>query len=310
MTAADDYSNALSFCCTEGSDDQTKPVGCYAQLDGGSYKLIHIRAAALNDLFCALYEIFAEKYKDTYEVVALSEYDGDEEAVSFLRQGEEYCPFPINSLSNAPISNSAECYYSEDGSSLTGFLIVATRGNNRLAFYQKVYSYSINKRKGLHSFLRGQDTYDSVGGDGDSDLLVIENRVDCVIFNNTIFTMSPNILRDSESYQRYIKKEAQSRLDEVGDRLGLGDLFGNESVRAYIDRRPSSLSRLAGMKDMWLLTTEKDDSEIKSFVQGNTYYAPLLSDEGDLRIDSEADVKLLLDFLDDAYLGSDLSGNN
>lgn len=274
---------------------------CYVDLGNGEVKLLRLnregRTGFVEAQLERLYEHFFEKEEKVGAV------DDCEDATIFgIVQSEEFHPCCL------PCENVFEPFEMSERSCLRGVYTNAVSDVGSILLYQKIYNFSINKKKRLFSLFRGEDVLSGEMKISDHEMLVLEDRVDLFSYEACLFARSLNEFKRTEEFRRHQKKRALDRIRALEERFGLQGTWNSDSLAQYLENNPLASQRIARIKKPWFEEDDLEDDVVVCRLKSDQYYTSLIEADtdnfGQITSDSAA---VLVDFLDDARLQSRIS---
>lgn len=215
-----------------------------------------------------------------------------------LKQDESYNPF---SIVNKPIEEIKK-FSTDDIDNSKGILFKFKRQDLCIWAYQHIYPVTIpNKKRGIKYALQDGDIFIEMK----KNIFPISQKVDMLIINDEIVTNDISLLEKQFKFEEFIKDNANISIEKIKK---LGVVSNIEKVTDYV-KRP----RISYAKKMMRIRNSKvfemsSDELLDCINTLQRWKGKFNIDDGKIVLKNFAQVKNLIELLDETYTRSDVTG--
>lgn len=181
---------------------------------------------------------------------------------------------------------------------LKAFIIKISDGKDDIYCYQNIAVNAIIKHYNRIPIIRSEDFYEQI----DSNVVVIESKVDFILYNNTLYIKNWKLLENQFQFTDFIKSNADKTLQNIKDNGLLDDM--SKIIKEAESKLPISKKLMRAGNSLVL---KKPKEQILTNAKSIEQYKPLFNEDGAMVVKTCNDVKLFIKLLNDDMLYSKLT---
>lgn len=244
-----------------------------------------------------------KKYEaDDSQYAGVKDIANEQKRIFMIPENDAYFPFRIlKMVDDHPFTDTGITGFKEsDIDNAKGFLFRFEKqynnGNKVLWAYQQIYAEQITKKERATGFLDDGDVFRELKGRA----LSIKEKVDLIIFEDTIATGDIKLLQKSFSFEVFINAVAQQAIKSVED----VDIITNSGILyEYLSRSGGDkkyarkMMRIRDSKVLRMATTDLH----KKIEEVDRWKGKFSFDGDRIKLNTYKDVELFIDLLDERY---------
>lgn len=253
-----------------------------------------------------LKNMLLEVIKDTYLSDDVAYADGslladNQKKMLYFEQGEQFHPFAYLKSTDEYAD-----FQETDLNQAVGFLFCLRKDTKQIGLYQHLWSIMVpnKKRTGIVTRLvTGEDKI--IFSEQKERLITIAKKIDIVILEDYLITGNTKLLQNSFGFQDYINQSAQRVVHSIS-KTGL--VANTEKLTDYISRgKPKYAKKMMriGTSPVLKLSKERLVEKVNTVERWKGKFQ--IDEEGEITLNTYADVENIIDLFDERYTRSDIT---